>query len=227
VSAPKSTKVGQTTETNAPRRYGVVDAAAVSVLGYHPPASSTTADRSGAAALDTAGLHVLTGGAAPQNQGVAPTATAGSYQGMQIPAGGCLGQARRQLTAQGGTVNDAPLAESVNTDSLARSQQEPQVVAVFKQWSACMHAKGYDYAVPYDAGNDRRWATSAPSAVEIQVATADVTCKRQTNLVGVWYAVDSALQTSMIDTQQQQFAAVRDGIAQELKAAARVVGAAG
>ena len=111
-------------------------------------------------------------------------------------------------------------------DSLARSQQEPQVVAVFKQWSDCMKASGYDYGAPYDAGNDHRWATAMPTAAEIRTASADVACKQKTNLVGVWYAVDSALQTSMIDAQQQQLDAVKDGIAQEMKAVAQVAGAA-
>ncbi len=223
---PKNTKVSRATETNAPRRYGIVDAAEVEVLGYHPPAADLSAQRSSAQTLDAAGIHVLTGGGSPQIQGAAKTGSAGAYNGVQIPAGGCLGQARRQLTAHGGSVNDSPVAESVNTDSLARSQQEPQVIAVFKQWSACMAAKGYHYATPYDAGNDRRWATNAPTAAEIQTATADVACKQQTNLVGVWYAVESALQTSMISAQQQQLDAVRDGITQEMKAVAQVAGTA-
>lgn len=224
---PKTANVGKRTETNAPRRYGIVDAAAVSVLGYHPPTKDVSAERADAV-LDPAGFKVLTGGGPPQTQGVAPTSSssAGSYNGVRIPAGGCLGQARRQLTAHGGTVNDAPIAQTIDADSLVRSQQEPQVVAVFKQWSACMAAKGYDYAAPYDAGNDRRWNTTAPTAAEIQAATADVACKQKTNLVGIWYAVDSALQTSMINAQQQQLAAVKDGIAQEMKAVAQVIGAA-
>lgn len=224
----KNTNVGQTTETNAPRRYGVVSPAQVAALGYHPPAVDVSALRASANTLDAAGIRVLTGGESPA-QGASATATsggAGSYNGLQIPAGGCLGEARRQLTGHGGSVNDSPIAQAIDADSLSRSQQEPQVVAVFKQWSACMAAKGYNYAAPYDAGNDRRWATSTPTAVEIQTATADVACKQKTNLVGVWYAVDSALQTSMINAQQQQLDAVKDGIAQEMKATAQVAGAA-
>jgi len=224
---PKTAKADQTTETNAPRRYGIVSAAQVAALGYHPPTTDVSALRASANTLDAAGIRVLTGGVSPAQGETATAGTAGSYNGVQIPSGGCLGQARRQLTAHGGTVNDAPIAQAVDADSLARSQQEPQVVAVFKQWSACMAAKGYDYATPYDAGNDHRWATSAPTAAEIQTASADVACKQQTNLVGVWYAVDCALQTSMINAQQQQLDAVKNGISQEIKAAAQVVGAAG
>jgi len=226
---PKAAKADQTTETNAPRRYGIVSAAQVAALGYHPPTTDESALRASANTLDAAGIRVLTGGVSPaQGQTATATAgTAGSYNGVQIPSGGCLGEARRQLTAHGGTVNDSPIAQAVDADSLARSQQEPQVVAVFKQWSACMAAKGYDYATPYDAGNDHRWATSAPTAAEIQTASADVSCKQKTNLIGVWYAVDCALQTSMISAQQQQLDAVKSGISQEIKAAAQVVGAAG
>ncbi|HEU5357138.1 MAG TPA: hypothetical protein VFU65_21890 [Actinocrinis sp.] len=224
----KNAKADQTTETNAPRRYGIANAAQVSVLGYHPPTADVSAVRASANTLDAAGIRVLTGGASPA-QAASATATAGnagSYNGAQIPAGGCLGEARRQLTGHGGAVNDSPIAQAIDGDSLSRSQQEPQVVAVFKQWSQCMAAKGYDYATPYDAGNDHRWATAAPTAVEIQAATADVACKQKTNLIGVWYAVDRALQTSMINAQQQQLDAVKDGIAQEMKATAQVVGAA-
>jgi hypothetical protein len=223
----KNTNVGKTTETNAPRRYGIANAAQVATLGYHPPVNDVSALRASANTLDAAGIKVLTGGASPDHSGSATaTAGGGSYNGVQIPAGGCLGEARRQLTAHGGSVNDAPVAQAIDADSLSRSQQEPQVVAVFKQWSACMAAKGYDYAAPYDAGNDHRWATGTPTAVEIQTATADVACKQKTNLVGVWYAVDCALQTSMINAQQQQLDAVRDGIAQEMRATAQIVGAA-
>ncbi|MGH6653942.1 MAG: hypothetical protein ACRDVE_01900 [Actinocrinis sp.] len=225
--AVKNTGAGKGTSTNAARRYGVVDAAAVAVLGYHAPNSGAADARTAEPALDAAGRRVLTGGAGPGTQSAAPTATAGTYQGMQIPPGGCLTQARAELTAHGGTVNDSPVAQGVNVDSVARSQQEPQVVAVFKQWSACMQAHGYSYATPYDAINDHRWRTPQPSAAEIQVATADVACKQKANVVGVWYAVDCALQTSMIDARQQQLDGVRDGIAQELKAAARVVGTVG
>jgi hypothetical protein len=48
----------------------------------------------------------------------------------------------------------------------------------------------------------------------------------QSNLVGIWYAVDSALQTRLIAANQQHLAQVKAGIAAETAAADRTLAAA-
>lgn len=207
------------TDTNAPRRYGISDAAQVARLGYHPPPNAPGSKNTG---LTPAGLMVLTGDAETD---ASPSAKPpAEYAGRTFPAGGCVGQARAQLTAHGGSVNSDPVAEQINNESLALSQREPQVVAAVKQWSACMARSGYHYAAPYDAGNDPQWDTPSPSAKEIRTASTDVACKAQANLVGIWYAVESQLQREMITANQQHLNQVKAGIAAQMAAAGRELG---
>jgi hypothetical protein len=167
---------------------------------------------------------VLTGSAATDADPSAPPPSA--YAGHAVPAGGCIGQARARLTAHGGEINADQVAEQINDESLALSEREPQVVTAIKQWSQCMAQHGYTYSMPYDAGNDRQWNTPQPTATEIRTAETDVSCKVQSNLVGIWYAVDSALQTRLIAANQQHLAQVKAGIAAETAAADRTLAAA-
>jgi hypothetical protein len=218
---PPNVLPGTVTDTNAPRRYGISDAAQVARLGYHPPPNAPAAKKPD---LPPTGLMVLTGSAATDaSPSAAPPA---EYAGRALPSGGCIGQARAQLTAHGGSVNADPAAEQINEESLSLSEREPQVIAVTKQWSQCMVKHGYHYAVPYDAGNDTQWDTPEPSATEIRTATTDVACKAQTNLVGIWYAVETALQREMITANQQHLDQVRQGIAAQTAAAGKVLATA-
>ena len=214
---PPNVLPGTVTDSNAPRRYGISDAAQVARLGYHPPPNAPVAKKPD---LPAAGLMVLTGNAAT---GASPPA---EYAGHALPTGGCIGQARAQLTAHGGSVNADPVAEQINNESLALSEREPQVVAASKRWSQCMARSGYHYGMPYDAGNDPQWNTPRPSAKEIRTASTDVACKAQTNLVGIWYAVETALQRQLIAANRQHLDQVAKGITAQLAAAGRVLAAA-
>lgn len=216
---PPNILPGTSTDSNAPRRYGVSDAASVAVLGYHPPSGAPFPEKP---ALDQTDLTVLTG--ISNTNTSPPTTNPSTYHGRPIPSGGCIGQARAKLTAHGGTTNNAPLADSINQTSLSLSQREPQVITAIKQWSACMTVHGYTYATPYDAINDPQWNTPKASPREIRTASADVACKQQTNLIGTWYAVEAALQRNFIATHQPQMAPIKTGIAAELAVASRVLG---
>jgi hypothetical protein len=219
---PPNILPGAVTDSNAPRRYGVSDAAQVARLGYHPPASALVPKKPD---ISAAGLMLLTGNAATD---ASPSATAPSrYADRPFPTGGCIGQARAQLTAKGGSANADPVAEQINDQSLALSEREPQVLAVVAQWSQCMARHGYHYATPYDASNDQQWNTPEPSAKELQTAGADVACKTQTNLVGTWYAVEAALQRQMIAANHEHLNQVRAGITAQLAAAGRILAATG
>ena len=46
---------------------------------------------------------------------------------------------------------------------------------------------------------------------EIEVATADVRCKGRTNVVGVWFTVESAIQTRQIAANASAFEAALSG----------------
>ena len=62
-----------------------------------------------------------------------------------------------------------------------------------------MKTKGFDYPNPTTTpGRDPKFSGATPSPLEIAIAQSDVACKRQTNLVGIWYAVDSAYQQAAL-----------------------------
>ncbi len=219
---PPNILPGSVTDSNAPRRYGVSDAAQVAKLGYHPPASAPLPKKPDVSAV---ALMVLTGDAATDASPSAAPPT--RYANRPFPTGGCIGQARAQLTAHGGSANTDSVAEEINDQSLALSEREPQVIAVVSQWSQCMAKHGYHYGTPYDASNDEQWNTLTPSAKELQVASTDVACKAQTDLVGTWYAVEVALQQHMIAANRQHLDQVKAGIAAELAASGQTLATAG
>ena len=82
---------------------------------------------------------------------------------------------------------------------------------------------GFAYASPMNAVDDTRFSTPKPTRLELRVAEADVTCKRRTNLVGVWLAVESAYQRQIIKQNAKQFDAAKALIAARARTAAHVL----
>lgn len=69
-----------------------------------------------------------------------------------------------------------------------------EVQAAWKEWAECMDKFGFAYRSPVDALRDRAWALDeGVSTLEIKVATADMSCKRATNLVGKTLAAQMRL----------------------------------
>jgi len=187
------------------RRYGVADDAAARRYGYHLPSAvdgtsvakpSKGGPAHGLPALTPAMLTVLTG---QRPDG----AKAPAVNGQNVPNGGCRGQAHESLTALG-TVGEIPLIGRIRADSFTRSVTDPSVTAAFKKWSACMSGKGYKYSTPRDAGADLDITTPAVPAREVAVATADVACKRDADVVRVWSAFETKYQNAQIDQHAQE-----------------------
>jgi hypothetical protein len=155
--------------------------------------------------------------------GSLPGKPAGTYQGSAVPAGGCNGEAARQLTSNGGSLTDSELAVNINFDNYRRSMTDDRLRAVFQTWSDCMKAKGFAYATPADAMRDKRWLTGATaSPEEIATATADSACRQQTNVVGTWFAVESADEAQAIKDHLPELTQIRQGMDQVLKSASAV-----
>ena len=162
---------------------------------------------------------VLTGAANPTSP---PTSAPGRYQGKAIPAGGCVGQADRQLTdpANGMLVN------KLDEQSLDDSRTLPAVKAAIGQWSDCMRHSGYQASDPLKASLlAQQLGATAGDAVDRKIAVADVTCKSRTNLVGIWFDAESTVQKKYIAANGAQLrqdsatlAAVRDKAAAVLAA---------
>ncbi|HEU5353590.1 MAG TPA: hypothetical protein VFU65_03985 [Actinocrinis sp.] len=137
----------------------------------------------------------------------------------------CATKAKKSVTAHGAVYGEPDLVIAIDSESFSRSQTDPRVVAAFAAWSNCMKQSGYTYKTPNDPLHDPRWAgLPAASQLEIETAQADVRCKRATDVVGIWYAVESAMQQAAISQNTEEFATVKAGEARELKIAAAVLG---
>lgn len=121
-----------------------------------------------------------------------------TYNGRQIPTGGCH---QVGVDAVGGNPPVPGSAVSLPDGGPPVPVGDPRIVRADTRWSACMKAKGYSYAKPADAYTDARWqpvanTRSSPDAThkrdEIATATADMACKRETGFMGVAVAVQSA-----------------------------------
>jgi len=174
--------------TRNERRYGLTDPAAAASRGYRYGNGDrpTEPARPARVALAPAEQAALTG------QGGTKTA------GKPGPTGGCADVASRALSARSPAGANTDLPQVLSAQSLTQSRQDPRVQAVTRQWAACMKARGYRYATPFEPAGDPRFRGPL-TAAETATAKADVACKQQTNLVGVWFAVESALQRTLID----------------------------
>lgn len=140
------------------------------------------------------------------------------HEGRQIPDGGCLGAARRQL-AQGTPelpkMDGAPVLEdrsgtstSMIADYLAGKTHkdmlnDSRVTSAVDGWRTCMADLGFAYESPRDANNDPKWDGDSASAEEIATATADVTCKRQVDLASTMATVETAYQNRALAENQE------------------------
>jgi hypothetical protein len=103
------------------------------------------------------------------------------------------------------------VADAITVGMWEKSKTDPRVVAVIKLWSECMKRSGFTYASPLDAGGDRpEWLRAAtPSVAEIRTAVADVRCKQQTNLIGIWFTIESAYENGAIHLHIEQLTQIR------------------
>lgn len=207
--------------TQLARRYGSTDISVVSSLGYHAPESFKQNKVAGPTLTDEE-RQVLTGGLESGGaRSSASAAPAQSVNGQTIPQGGCIGEATAKVNPEPDHTA-TELADDINIGNYQRSLSDPRVKTVFAAWSTCMKSKGYTYSTPLDAINDRAWATDAPTRTEIETATADLDCKTRNNVVGVWYAVESAMQTRDIEAKAETLQKLKDGYQAALKRAAQV-----
>jgi hypothetical protein len=84
-----------------------------------------------------------------------------------------------------------------------------------------MATRGYRYAEVMDP-NNQAWP-EPPGDTEIATATADVGCKIETNLVGVWSAVEAAYQRRIIEQNPEHFAGTQRFLETVDRNAARVL----
>ncbi|MFJ8436700.1 hypothetical protein ACIQ9P_35940 [Kitasatospora sp. NPDC094019] len=191
-------------------RYDPTDPAVAAARGYHgddsaggtptPPAESVSPD---------VRLVLGSGSGSPEAPGGSRESR---FRGIPIPPGGCAGEAQEAIRAGGGTYQDAQVAIDVNFGDYQRSMADGRVREVFGKWSSCMKASGFDYETPTAAANDPAWSSPTPSATERATAAADVRCKREHNVVGVWFSVESSYEEQDIAAKLRELTRVRESI---------------
>ncbi len=61
-----------------------------------------------------------------------------------------------------------------------------------------MAAAGFTYLNPWQPNDQPKWKDPAKRTEQVNTAIADVDCKQNVNLVGVWMAAESAYQRTAI-----------------------------
>ncbi|EIV96582.1 hypothetical protein [Frankia sp. QA3] len=193
------------------RRYGITDAALAATAGYRVskprPTSIPPTPAGSATTPDPRTLDILTG------------RHAGTVDGRPIPDGGCSGEAKRRLNAGAPAGTDPDLAQRLSQTSYFAAGRDGRVQEVLRAWSACMRTHGLRYSSPLTAAADPRFRTGPVSATETAVAATDIACKRQTNLVGVWFSVESELQRPGLAANRNALERIRQTNQIQLKVA--------
>jgi len=208
------------------RRYGLVDAGAAAARGYNPQPGLVGQDDTGDASRKAGGgieltpqvLFLLNGKTRPEFAQV--TSMPKDVNGQPLPDDGCSGAAQQRLAA-GQQPQNMALPQILAQDTSRLAENDSRVRAAMGTWSECMKRAGYQYASSREP-NNFKWP-EPPGTTEIATATADVACKQQTNLVGIWFAVESAYQKQTIERHSQQLAALRAYIDTTARNAAQVV----
>ncbi len=191
------------------RRYGMSDAKAASERGYHIPPQAELENPD----LSPAAIGVL------QGEGQS------SYRGQQVPEGGCAQEADERLSAGAPQVSNERLGTNLSMESYDQTLSDSRVQKAFDEWSACMKRDGHDYADPTKAMNDPAFATPAATPREILVATTDVSCKKETNLINIMASVETAYQKRALEANAEALTAVKQKLTTREKNAAAILAA--
>lgn len=202
------------------RRYGIVDADTVDRLGYRSPDDGTPHrdDRKPDHGWkpDAREYLVMTGLGPDGKQ---PTTMPYDPNGRRLPAGGCRAQAQRDLA--GGQPADPALVGRLEHEAATSAERDSRVQADWRAWSGCMAEQGYQYSSPWEP-NDKQWGGDTAGPAELATARADVACRRRTNLVGTWLAVERAYQGRLIDANRKALTEVRRRLDQMVQRAGAV-----
>lgn len=172
------------------RKYGLVNMNDALQYGYNNPLTAGDgADDAAAAQPKSEAYYAVAYGEGPS----------GSYNGVEIPEGGCDGAAQRTLNDGAAPVADPMFGQALVIRANDLAEQDSRMVAAFSAWSECMARSGYDYDDPWEANNDPAFDGPGATRAEISVATADVACKEEVDLVDTWAAVEVAYQERLIE----------------------------
>ncbi|MFD8630813.1 hypothetical protein [Streptomyces sp. NPDC059533] len=211
------------------RRYGISDPTEAAGLGYDNPrvARSQKPPRPAYGPneeLVLDGLQVDPSTQFPTSQEEAEKSDVATtvVGGRKVPAGGCKRESALKLHSPTKDTVRSMDAQGFGLDAYSRSRKDSRVVGAFKSWSACMGRYGYTVDNPMDQppGIDN---SNIRSPQAIAMAKQDVDCKRETNLVGIWYTVELAYQKRVIEQNAETLDRAKKQLDERMKLAASVI----
>ncbi|MFG2880465.1 hypothetical protein ACGFYU_36540 [Streptomyces sp. NPDC048337] len=127
--------------------------------------------------------------------------------GQKVPAGGCGREGYRKLYAPTKDSVDLLFSFGLAGEAHDRSKADSRVVEALHRWSACMDKSGYSgIKSPYEVIEKLGLESDLGGPKAVTAAKADVACKREVNLVGIWAAVEKAYQERLVEEHAETLA---------------------
>ncbi|MBB3074390.1 hypothetical protein [Streptomyces violarus] len=115
---------------------------------------------------------------------------------------------------------DPVIVAQLAGDSQVQSMKDDKVVEAIAAWSSCMDGKGHTgLADPYKAMDQGVTNDGEPSQESIALAVDDIDCKKQTDLVKIWFGVESAIQDKQIADNRSRLTGIEEQHGKEVAAA--------
>ncbi|MFJ7158400.1 hypothetical protein ACIQUQ_26150 [Streptomyces sp. NPDC101118] len=197
--------------------FGLADPRYAAIHGYDKDAGRPEPPKPRAPRLGDSAHTVMYGerpggrgqtGPDPRTQEEAERADSGlAVGGQRVPPGGCQRESYRRLYAPAKESVDLLYAFGLTSEAHTRAQQDSRVRAVLAKWSACMGRAGYPgIGSPYEVTQKLGLAADRGGPRAVRAAVADVACKREVNLVGVWAAAEAAYQRRLVEEHAETLA---------------------
>ncbi|MFB6824628.1 hypothetical protein ACFCXA_23965 [Streptomyces virginiae] len=197
--------------------FGLADPAYAAAHGYDKSAGEGSAAKPAPPPLSDSAYVVMNGERPGTQGGTAPDANTEeeaarvdsglTAAGQKVPAGGCGREGYRKLYAPTKDSVDLLFTFGLASEAHDRSRQDSRVVDAVKKWSSCMDKSGYaGIASPYDVVEKLGLEGDMGGPKAVTAAKADVACKREVNLVGIWGAVEKAYQERLVEEHAETLA---------------------
>lgn len=131
--------------------------------------------------------------------------------GVPVPPGGCNMSAVHAINTYVPDAAADTVSSQIDSPAIMKALDDQRVKAAVGAWSRCMARAGFTYRRPWDPYNVAGyWSAPTVTPAEIADATANVRCKAQTNLVGIWWAATAEFEQRILQANPGYFAAVAD-----------------
>lgn len=201
--------------------FGLADPAYAAAHGYDKSAGEGSPAKPAPPQLSDSAYVVMNGERPGAQSGTAPDANTEeeaalvdsglTAAGQKVPAGGCGREAFRKLYAPTKNSVDLLFTFGLASEAHDRSRQDSRVVDVLKKWSSCMDKSGYaGIESPYDVVEKLGLQDDRGGPKAVTAAKADVACKREVNLVGIWGAVEKAYQERLVEEHAETLALYKE-----------------